>query len=200
MTKNFTLVIPVLRLTMDIDKELLHACMENSRRAQNELYKQCYSIMMSVCFRYENNKEDAEFLLNKAFFKILKNLDKYDSATPFEAWIRRITINTAIDAYRKAQRQKLDFVEEPSKSAGSDQMNFNEADQRLNAEELQNIINSLPPASKAVFNLYAIDGYSHKEIAAKLDMSEGTSKWHLSSARKKLQELVQKMMNNVSLF
>ena len=185
---------------MDIDRELLRACMEDSRRAQNELYKQCYSIMMSICFRYENNKEDAEFLMNKAFFKVLKNLDKYNSDTPFEAWLRRITINTAIDAYRKAQRQKLDYVEEPSKAASSSQMNYNEADQRFNAVELQNMINSLPPASKAVFNLYAIDGYSHKEIAEKLKMSEGTSKWHLSSARKKLQELVQKMMNNVSLF
>ena len=184
---------------MEVEKELLAACMKDSRKAQNELYRRCYGIMLSVCLRYEGNKEDAEFLLNKAFFKVLKSLKKYNEAVPFEAWLRRITINTAIDAYRKAQRQKLDYMEEPSEVASKNDLSYNEADQKLNAEELRLMINSLPRVSKTVFNLYAIDGYTHKEIGEKLGMSVGTSKWHLSSARKKLQALVHKMMSQSSL-
>lgn len=184
---------------MNIDKELIKACIAKKRKAQFQLYKLCYGILMSVCFRYENNKEDAEFLLNKAFYKILTKLESYSEQVPFEAWIRRIAINTAIDEYRKNQRSKLDFVEEPQQVSPLNQLDYNEADKKFDAEELLNLVKKLPPASQRVFNLYVIDGFNHKEIAEKLDMSEGTSKWHLSSARKKLKELMQKMMNNVAL-
>lgn len=184
---------------MNIDQQLIEACKREERKAQFELYKLCYGILMSVCFRYERNKEDAEFLLNKAFLKILKNLDSYVETTPFEAWIRRITINTAIDEYRKNQRSKIDYVEEPMQVAGLSEMDYNEADKNFDAEELIALVRKLPPASQKVFNLYIIDGYNHKEIAEQLGMSEGTSKWHLSSARKKLQEMMKKMINNVAV-
>ena len=184
---------------MNIEKDLLDACKKDDRKAQFELYRLCYSILLSVCLRYERNKEDAEFLLNKAFYKILKNLEKYSDNIPFEAWIRRITINTVIDEYRKNKKEKIDYVEEPMQVAPITQMDYNAADQKFDAEELQMMINQLPPISKKVFNLYVIDGYNHKEIAEQLDMSEGTSKWHLSSARKKLKELIIKLMNNVAI-
>ncbi len=185
---------------MDIEKELLEACKNEERRAQNELYKRCYSILMSVCMRYERNKEDAEFMLNKVFFKILKHLDSYDENAPFEAWIRRIAINTQIDQYRKDQRRKEQYVEEPMHIAPLNVMDYNEAEQKFDAEELLAMIRQLPPMSQKVFNLYTIDGYSHKEIGAQLDISDGTSKWHLSSARSKLKVMVHKMMNHVALF
>lgn len=184
---------------MKIPKELLESCRKEERRAQFELYRLCYSVLLSVCLRYEKNKEDAEFLLNKAFYKILKNLDKYADNVPFEAWIRRITINTVIDEYRKNKKDIVDYVEEPTNIAPNKAVDYNEADQRYDAEELQILINQLPPISKKVFNLYVIDGYNHREIAEKLSMSEGTSKWHLSSARKKLKALVLKLMNNVAV-
>jgi RNA polymerase sigma factor (sigma-70 family) len=183
---------------MNIDKQLLEACIRGERRGQYELYKLCYGILMAVCFRYERNKEDAEFLLNKAFLKILNNLESYSTNVPFEAWIRRITINTAIDEYRKNQRSKIDYVEEPMQLASLSEMDYNDAEKRFNAEELLALIRKLPPVSQKVFNLYIIDGYNHKEIAEKLGMSEGTSKWHLSSGRKKLQEMMRKLMNNVA--
>lgn len=185
---------------MNIDHQLLEACKRGERKAQFELYQLCYGILMSVCFRYERNKEDAEFLLNKAFLKILTNLESYAENVPFEAWIRRITINTAIDEYRKNQRSKIDYVEEPMLLAGLSEMDYNEADKNFDAEELLALVRKLPPASQKVFNLYIIDGYNHKEIAEKLGMSEGTSKWHLSSARKKLQEMMKKIINNVAVF
>tara|TARA_R110002072_G_scaffold121230_14_gene254731 strand:+ start:245 stop:805 length:561 start_codon:yes stop_codon:yes gene_type:complete len=184
---------------MKIRKELLESCRKEDRKAQFELYRLCYSILLSVCLRYEKNKEDAEFLLNKAFYKILKNLDKYSEHVPFEAWIRRITINTVIDEYRKNKKDIVDYVEEPMNIAPNKAVDYNEADQKYDAEDLQNLIDQLPPISKKVFNLYVIDGYNHKEIAEKLSMSEGTSKWHLSSARKKLKALVLKLMNNVAV-
>lgn len=183
---------------MNIDQQLLDGCIRGERKAQYSLYKQCYGILMAVCFRYERNKEDAEFLLNKAFLKILNNLESYSPSVPFEAWIRRITINTAIDEYRKNQRSKVDYVEEPMQLASLTEMDYNEADKHFDAEELLALVQKLPPVSQKVFNLYIIDGYNHKEIAEKLGMSEGTSKWHLSSARKKLQEMMRKLIDNVA--
>ena len=109
---------------MNIEKHLLEGCIRGERKAQYELYKLCYGILMAVCFRYERNKEDAEFLLNKAFLKILNNLESYSSSVPFEAWIRRITINTAIDEYRKSQRSKVDYVEEPMQLASLSEMDY----------------------------------------------------------------------------
>jgi RNA polymerase sigma factor (sigma-70 family) len=186
---------------MKISETLLRDCRKEKRRAQEELYRLCYSCMLSVCFRYERNKEDAEFLLNKAFFKVLTKLDTYQSdKVPFEAWIRRITINTVIDEYRKNKKNQLDYVEQPMDFAPVTVMNYNEADQQFEAEELQLMIEKLPPVSKQVFNLYAIDGFNHREIGEKLNMSEGTSKWHLSSARKKLQALLRKALTNVAVF
>lgn len=184
---------------MDVKIELLQACMKDNRKAQFELYQCCYSVMMSVCYRYEQNKEDAEFLLNKAFYKILTNLKNYNTAVPFEAWIRRITINTAIDEYRKNKRARLDYVEEPADWAPLKMMDYNEAESKFDADDLLAMVRNLPAATQKVFNLYVIDGYNHKEIAEQMQMSEGTSKWHLSNARKKLQDMIKKMMNNVAM-
>ncbi len=175
-------------------------CKKEKRRAQHELYRLCYGCMLSVCLRYERNKEEAEFLLNKAFYKVLTNLDKYEEKVPFEAWLRRITINTVIDEYRKNKKHKVDYVESPMDHAPVTVMDYNEADQQFDAEYLQIMIEQLPPVSKQVFNLYAIDGYNHKEIGEKLSMSEGTSKWHLSNARTKLKALLRKALNNVAVF
>lgn len=185
---------------MEVSATLLQDCINEKRRAQHELYRLCYSCMLSVCLRYEKNKEEAEFLLNKAFFKVLTNLDKYQDGVPFEAWIRRITINTVIDEYRKNKNNKVDYVESPMDLAPVTVMDYNEADQHFDAEHLQNMIEQLPPVSKQVFNLYAIDGYNHKEIGEKLNMSEGTSKWHLNNARTKLKALLRKALNNVAVF
>lgn len=156
-------------------------------------------MLMSVCLRYQRNKEDAEFMLNQVFHKILINLERYDAKVPFEAWIRRIAINTCIDQFRKESRSKLDYHEEPMDMAPITVMDYNEADKKFDAEELELMIKQLPPVSQKVFNLYVVDGFNHREIGEKLDMSEGTSKWHLSNARKKLKSLLIKMMNNVAV-
>ena len=130
--------------------------------------------------------------------KILDNLKTYTTDKPFEAWAKRIIINTLIDDFRKQRKVKelieyTDFSELPPTQ---DSIDFNEADKQFDAQQLEAMIQQLPPMSQKVFNLYALDGYKHSEIAALLEISEGTSKWHLSSARKKLKEMMRIAMNS----
>ena len=185
---------------MNISKDILKKCKKNDRKAQFLLYKECYGVLMSVCLRYEKNKDDAEVLLNLAFYKILSKMDLYKDNVPFEAWIRRITINTVIDEYRKKKRDRHIFLEKIEGHVPIQVMDFNEADEKFDAEELEIMIRELPETSQKVFNLYIVDGYNHKEIGEMLGISEGTSKWHLSTARKTLRKMLKKIMNNVASF
>lgn len=177
---------------MEISNEILEGCIANKRKSQFLLYKQCYSILLSICLRYENNKEDAEFLLNQGFMKIVTKLSTFKGDRPFEAWIRRIMINTIIDDYRKNSKEKSIIQFKDIQNDGTENLwvEYNAADLEFEAEELLGFIDRLPTESKKVFVLFAIDGYSHKEIAEMLGISDGTSKWHVSFARKKLRELI----------
>lgn len=177
---------------MNIEDDILKKCIANNRKAQFTLYKKCYGLMLSICLRYERNKEDAEFMLNQGFMKVLTKLDQYSQDKPFEAWLRRIMINTIIDNYRKTNKENsiIQFKDIASDGTDRDWVDYNLADMQFEAEELRAMISTLPPESLKVFNLYTVEGYAHKEIAEMLGISDGTSKWHLSFARKKLRELI----------
>ncbi|NNF01905.1 MAG: RNA polymerase sigma factor [Bacteroidia bacterium] len=182
--------------------EILKQCKEKNEKAQFSLYKKLFSLMMSICLRYRQNHDDALALVNHSFFKILSNLDKYDVSKPFDAWVRRIVINTVIDSFRKNKSrlqnvELVDFSENTSLQAAKV---VNEVEEIIEEEHLQNMLNQLPDATKAVFNLYAIDGYTHREISKKLEISIGTSKWHVSQARRVLKELLIKFQEHVSSF
>lgn len=184
---------------MIVDQELIQLCKKEDRRAQFNLYKQCYGILMAVCLRYERNKEDAEELVNMGFLKIVTKLDKYNSDIPFEAWIRRIMINTVIDEFRKRKKEQetieyTDFDDHHHHR----QVEMNEADLRFDAEELELMLRNLPNVTQKVFNLHVIDGYSHKEVSDMLNISVGTSKWHVSNARKLLKEQIEKRKDKAS--
>ncbi|MCH8555355.1 MAG: sigma-70 family RNA polymerase sigma factor [Schleiferiaceae bacterium] len=184
---------------MKVTESLIERCRKEDRQAQFELFKLCYGFLMGVCSRYERNKDDAEALLNLAFYKILTKLDHYKAdKVPFEAWCRRVTINTIIDEFRKKQKDKHDFVENWDTAIPLNTMDYNEADQKFDAEDLENMIRNLPPLTQKVFNMYIVDGYSHKEISEQLKMSEGTSKWHLSTARSTIKKMLLKVMNHVA--
>lgn len=176
---------------MNPDPKLIKACIRKDRRAQEQLYRLCFSSMMGVCMRYFRNESEAVAALNEAFLKILNNLQKRGESTPFEAWIRRITINTAIDAFRKNKSYKAhiqpgwEFGVHEQEESGFE---INEAALQLDAEAIEQMIQELPPMSMQVFNLFAIDGYSHKEIGDLLGISPGTSKWHVSFSRKELKK------------
>lgn len=149
---------------------------------------------MSVCVRYKTNREDAEEMLNIGFLKILNSIEKYQPNVPFEAWIRRIMINTMIDEYRKTKKDKehIDYADLQDRGFENKHAELNSADLDFEATDLKNMLESLPDMSKKVFNLYAIDGYTHKEIADMLNMSIGTSKWHVSFARAELKKMIEK--------
>ena len=185
---------------MDAPKDILKKCRKNDRRAQFILYKLCYPTLMSVCLRYEKNKESAEELLNLAFYKILTKLDKYAAHVPFEAWMRRISINTVINEFRNESHDKHTFLEKLEGSIPIANMTYNEADQKFDAAELEEMIRQLPETGQKVFNLYIIDGYNHREIGEMLGISEGTSKWHLSTSRKTLKKSILALMNKVASF
>jgi len=179
---------------MRINDRIIALCAKNDRKAQFELYRLSFSTLMGICIRYEEDKEDAAALLNKGFLKILNNIGKYRKDVPFEAWIKRIMINTGIDEYRKNRKTKelvlnvdLESMEYLNTQVTVD---FNLIEDNINVEELEFMLKSLNKELQMVFNLYEIDGFSHKEIADKLGISERTSKRYLSTARTTLREML----------
>jgi RNA polymerase sigma factor (sigma-70 family) len=178
-----------------IDQEIIDACRKNDRRAQEKLYEWCYVKLMPTCMRYHRNEEDARAILNLGFVKICKNLDKLKPSTPFEAWVRRITINTIIDEFRKNKNyiQLVDSKETDRELEIHHTTIENSVWSKLEMDILMGMLKRLPDVSRKVFNLYVIDGYTHKEIGELLNISDGTSKWHLSNARKLLRDMVNKL-------
>lgn len=169
------------------DIELISGCINNDRKAQELLYKRFYGPMAAICLRYTKNQEDAIEVLHNGFLKVYRNIQTYDTTkASLYTWIRTIVINSAIDFIRKRDKFskiELEKAEEPGVEA--------DAVTRMSAQELLQLVQQLSPATQAVFNLYVVEGYNHREIANLLGISEGTSKWHLSEARKKLQLLLQ---------
>jgi RNA polymerase sigma factor (sigma-70 family) len=172
---------------MMASEALIARCIREDRKAQQELYRALYPMMMSVCSRYERNRQDAQARVNSGFLKILQNLERRKSNAPFEFWARRIIINTVIDGYREdRQRREHEIVQQ--EVATEDHATANEYLAHMEAEAFEVLVQALPPVSRHVFNLFAMDGYSHKEIAELLGISTGTSKWHVAHARSILQQ------------
>jgi RNA polymerase sigma factor (sigma-70 family) len=184
---------------MNIQPQLIAKCIKRDRKAEYELYKATYSYLMSICLRYTRDKDNASEILNTGFLKILNNLEKYNLAIPFKVWIRKIMVNTLIDEYRKNKREKerISYVEDYFDS--SDFSEANEALGRIDCKQIYDLIAKLPEATRQVFNLFVIDGYSHKEISVMLGISEGTSKWHLNAARQRLKEQLENKILTVKL-
>lgn len=174
------------------DEQLLAACSRGESRAQYRLYELCYSFMMRICIRYTRSHDDAEDLLNKSFLKVLNNVANRKPEVPFNLWLRRITINTVIDEYRKTKKEneQTEIIDFNEQGEDFDSTSVNSYLAKIEVEQLQALINTLPEMSGKVFNLFVVDGFSHKEIAALLSMSEGTSKWHLNNARTRLKQLL----------
>jgi len=151
--------------------------------------------MMSICLRYTKNDEDAVEVLNNGFLKVFKNIQRYDSLqASLYTWIRTIIINSCLDFIK--QKQKLAEVEELNE--GTEIHIHPEVISKMKTVDLLDQVRRLAPATQAVFNLYVIEGYNHKEIGKLLSISEGTSKWHLSEARKNLQQLIKEANIKIS--
>lgn len=184
-------------ITLEITPEILHACVRDDRRAIQALYIHCFKSLMPVCFRYHHNEEDARAALNVGFMKILVGLTAIEGEVNFQAWSKRIMINCLIDEYRKTKRHRehLAYKETDRELEFTGTSSSNDGESAMGYENVMALLKELPSASARVFELYVIDGYNHKEIGELLNMSEGTSKWHLSTARKILREKLERMDN-----
>jgi RNA polymerase sigma-70 factor (ECF subfamily) len=186
-----------------VDKlnSLIEQCKSNNRKAQSELYALWFSPLMRIARKYKNNEEDAASIVNDSFFKVFTNIKNYKPEVPFEAWIKRITINTVIDEFRKNKKHKAvlkldDFV---STDFLENDLVENIAENDLSAKDILNLIEQLDDEEKVVFNLFEIDGYSHIEIAKELEVSERTSKRYLASARNNLKKMVSKLFETINM-
>lgn len=166
---------------------IVSGCRQHDRRAQELLYRNFYRVMMTICVRYTKNEADALEVLNTGFYKVYKNIDKYDSrkATLY-TWIRTIVINSCLNYIKARETRSASQSLDQAASVHLSPDVFG----KMNSAEILHLVRQLPPATQAVFNLYVMEGFSHKEIAKLLVISEGTSKWHLSEARKILQQLI----------
>jgi RNA polymerase sigma-70 factor (ECF subfamily) len=166
---------------------IIRGCRQHDRKAQEALYKAYYKTMVTICLRYTKNEEDAVEVLNNGFLKVFQNIQRYESKqASLYTWIRTIIINSCLDFIKKKAR-----LEEHHELNNAAEVHV-AADVigKIKAAELLALIRSLPPSTAAVFNLYVIEGYNHREIGKLLGISEGTSKWHLSEARKQLQQKI----------
>lgn len=180
--------------------KLISGCLNNDRRSQEELFKLYYGRMLSVCMRYTNDRDSAEEVLQQGFIKIFEKLKAFNYKGSFEGWMRRIISNTAIDSIRKAKRNPiLTDNDDDFKLGAEDPMVLREEFESigLKAEIALEAINKLSPAYKAVFNLYVLEEYTHKEIAEILGVSEGTSKSNLSKAKLNLQRILSEKFMNI---
>lgn len=164
----------------------IEACIKQDPRAQRLLYETYAPQMMAVCYRYAQDQAEAQDMLQEGFVKVFQHLERYQDRGSLEGWIRRIMVNTAIDHLRRRKKQQQDIeLNEGIVDAG-----VSDALDDLEAEFLMDLIQQLPDGYRAVFNMYAVEGYSHQEIAQQLGISEGTSRSQYTRARNQLQRLI----------
>ena len=171
------------------EKEIIGLAIENNRVAQQKIYVQFSSKMLSVCRQYVKDIHQAEDIMITAFMKVFTNLKNFQHNGSFEGWIRRIMVNECISHIRV--QNKVSFIEDENYLEES----FNNIESQFSVDDIQFLIDSLPDGYKIVFNLSAIEGYKHKEISSMLGITEGTSKSQLSHARKMLKEQIRALKN-----
>jgi len=169
------------------DEQIVKGCIEKNAIAQKHLYDKFSRKMMGICLRYCDSTEEAEDVVQNGFIRVFEHIEAFKGTGSLEGWIRKIMVNTALTNIRKNKKLKqnieLDSVEFMLPSEGHVYENFA-------VKDLLKIIQTLPVGFKTVFNLYAIEGYSHKEISEMLDISEGTSKSQYSRAKSYLQKII----------
>jgi RNA polymerase sigma-70 factor (ECF subfamily) len=173
-------------------EELIHNCKKGERQAQAELYRRYSGILFGMCLKYSKNKTEAEDNLHDSFMTIFSKIDQYSFQGSFEGWIKRITVNTVLQKYRKEQH--LNVV---SENIG-DEAEVDTEGTDISLSTLLGYIQELPNKYRLTFNLYVLDGYSHKEISEMLGTSTGTSKSNLARAKMILREKIEKEKINIA--
>ena len=173
---------------MILEDNILKGCLREDRNSQKELYNRYSGKMMAVCYRYANSRMEAEDILQDGFIKVFSNVGKFRHEGSLEGWVRRIMINTAINKIRTTK-----MVFESIDDISDEFIEPIIEDTTLNENVLLNIISKLPKGYKYVFNMYAIEGFSHKEIADSLGIEEASSRSQYAKAKKYLQQKINKL-------
>ena len=168
------------------DMDLVKACLENNRQAQETLYRSYASKMYHICLSYTADRDAAKDILQESFIKVFKSIQDFNPEKSLEGWIRRIVTNTAIDYYRRQKR--LRYFEDVTGKLNENVLIPDDENKKFNTDFVLMHIKRLPEGARLVFHMFAVEGYSHKEIAGKLNISEGTSKSQFNRARSLLQE------------
>ena len=166
------------------DNDLIRGCSENSRKSQEMLYRRYARAMYNLCLVYESDRAKAKDILQESFIKIFKNISGFDRKGSLAGWMKKIITHTAIDYYRKNNRE-AQFI--PVENTAYPVADKETVDSDLNAKDIISMVDRLPCGARMIFQLFAIEGYSHKEIAGLLHISEGTSKSQISRAKQLLQ-------------
>ena len=195
-SSNFKLSVQLEQETMSLttemreDTTLVTACLKGDPRAQKALFEKFAPKMFAVCLRYMGDSDDAQDALQDGFVKVFSKLSDFKNEGVLEGWIRRIIVNTCLDAIRKNQKTKFDV----SISDVEYQLEYTDNGlQNLELQELMSLVQSMPNGYRVVFNMFAIEGYSHKEIGEKLGINENTSKSQYLRARAFLRERIEKL-------
>jgi len=166
--------------------QLIQGCIKQDRKCQKMLYKAFYGFSMAICLRYATDRDEASGVLNQGFLKVFTKIETFDASRPFKAWLGRIMTNVSIDHYRA--NLKMAYSDDLETAEHLDDGTY--TDSNLNYNDLLTMVQKLPQAYRTVFNLFAIDGYSHEEIAEMLNINVGTSKSNLFKARQKLKHMI----------
>lgn len=178
---------------MHSEEQFIERCLKNDTKAHEMLYKRYAPKMYGVCLRFAKNKMEADDILQDGFIKILTNIKSYRNEGSLEGWVRKTIVNTAINFYKKNARYLKDISIEQTEIINYDNEGIID---NLSVKELLNLVQQLPEGYRLIFNLYVIEGYTHKEISKMLKISENTSKSQLSRARKTLQKEVLKQQKS----
>ncbi len=177
---------------MDIEK-LIKNCQKGERKAQEQLYRAYAPVLFGICLKYSKNKTEAEDNLHDSFMTIYDKMGQYKHKGSFEGWMKRITVNTVLQKYRK--EEPLSVVHDNTQG----QVDLEEAHTAINLQTLLEYIRELPNKYRTTFSLYVLDGYSHKEIGKLLGTSEGTSKSNLARARMILKEKIESQISKTTM-
>ncbi len=170
----------------DNEEQFITALVAGNREAQKSLYEAYYAPLMTICQRYAGSEDEAMDLLHESFIKIFGKIGRYETGTALLAWMRRITVNTAIDYYRRQVRRRTEDLDK-AYNISSDAP---DVVSQYSAKEILIAVQGLPPTYRTIFNLYVVEGYSHREIGERLGITESTSRSNLVKARGKLQKVL----------
>ena len=183
-------VLPKPKPLTDPIDIIIQGCRENDLQSQEQLYRQFYPEMIKICQRYAGDLDGAGIVFNNAMLRVFRNIKNYQHEGKLAAWIKAIIINCALDHIKSTSKIKEAPITTATEEIWIDDYVF----EKISAKEIQFVIKDLPKATATVFNLFVYDGYTHKQIAEALKISEGTSKWHVNEGRRLLKTKLEHFM------